>query len=337
MLMDPEAFAVIISSVLGVFLVMGVGALCRIQHWLTHQADVSLAKLTAKVLLPCLFLDRILGDSTLDSLASAWLPPLLGFTITTFGFLAAWYVAKTIGPFVGLKTDAQQRAFALCAGICNYGYIPLPLAQITYPNAEVEMILHNVGVDISLWSVGVAIVTGSNGKKRPKDQQSAWRRNWERVSPVATSAPLIAVIVALSIRATGAETLIPTSVMRSVGLLASSSIPLGLLLSGAILVDFLRAADWSGSAPVIGLAVGFRQLFMPIVMLGIASVTVTATDLKQVLLLEAAMPSAVFPIVLTRLYEGDTATALRVVLSTSLLGIVLIPVWMAIGAWWLAV
>jgi hypothetical protein len=120
-------------------------------------------------------------------------------------------------------------------------------------------------------------------------------------------------------------------------LLASSSIPLGLLLSGAILVDFLRAADWTGSAPVIGLAVGFRQLFMPVVMLSIAAATVTATDLKQVLLLEAAMPSAVFPIVLTRLYEGDTATALRVVLSTSLLGIVLIPVWMAIGAWWLAV
>ncbi|MCC9658587.1 AEC family transporter [Rhodopirellula halodulae] len=334
--MTAEAFAIIVSSVLGVFLVMGIGALCRVQHWLTHQADVSLAKLTAKVLLPCLFLDRILGDPTLSSLGDAWLPPTLGFSITTFGFVAAWYVAKTIGPFVGLKTDPQQRAFALCAGICNYGYIPLPLAQITYPNAEVEMILHNVGVDLSLWSVGVAIVTGS-GKVKPNQPLSLWRKNWERIRPVATSAPLIAVVVALTIRSLGIETYIPKSAMRSVGLLAASSIPLGLLLSGAILVDFLRAADWSGSAPVIGLAVGFRQLFMPIVMLGIAGITISSTDLKQVLLLEAAMPSAVFPIVLTRLYEGDTATALRVVLSTSLLGIVLIPVWMAIGAWWLAV
>ena len=52
-------------------------------------------------------------------------------------------------------------------------------------------------------------------------------------------------------------------------------------------------------------------------------------------MLQAAMPAATLPIVLVKLYQRDTETALRVVLSTSLLGILLIPVWLAVGQWWL--
>ena len=52
-------------------------------------------------------------------------------------------------------------------------------------------------------------------------------------------------------------------------------------------------------------------------------------------MLEAAMPAAVFPIVLVQLFGRDLETAVRVVLSTSIAGVVLIPVWLAIGKWWL--
>lgn len=333
----------IISSVLGVFLIMSVGAFCRTRHWLTREADMSLAKITANVLLPALFLDRILTDETLGSLATAWTAPALGFAFTAGGFIAAWFTAKWIGPWVGLVNDAQRRAFAVCAGICNYGYIPLPLAQIFYKQAEVDLIFHNVGVDLALWSVGIAIVSGGTAqasrldRSREPAKRSTFKKWSVQLLPALTSAPLIAVATAVTIRSLGWETAIPDSVSRSIEMLADSSIPMGLLLSGAIIIDFIKAADWTGASRVIALSIGFRQCLMPIVMLAVAGLLLTQTDLKQVLLLQASMPSAVFPIVLVRLYHGDTATALRVVLSTSIAGIVLIPLWMAIGAWWLGV
>ncbi|TWT93660.1 AEC family transporter [Neorhodopirellula pilleata] len=335
-------FGLIVSSVLGVFLIMGIGAFCRTRHWLTREADMSLAKITANVLLPALFLDRIITDETLGNLATAWTAPALGFAFTAGGFIAAWYTAKWIGPWMGLVNDAQHRAFAVCAGICNYGYIPLPLAQIFYKQAEVDLIFHNVGVDLALWSVGIAIVSGGSDRARqPSDPgrkpRSTIRKLVAQFLPALTSAPLIAVAVALTIRGLGWETAIPDSVSRSIEMLAYSSIPMGLLLSGAIIIDFIKSADWTGASRVIALSIGFRQGVMPLIMLGAAGSMLTQTDLKQVLLLQAAMPSAVFPIVLVRLYHGDTATALRVVLSTSIAGIVLIPLWMAVGAWWLQV
>ncbi|MEM6980714.1 MAG: AEC family transporter [Planctomycetota bacterium] len=345
-LADTNGFAIgdflpIAASVLSVFLVMGVGATCRTKQWLTKSADISLAKLTANVLLPSLFLDRILTDDSLSSLVDVWQPPLFGFVETTCSFLFALLLARKVGPWFGLDTDGKHRAFALCAGICNYGYIPLPLAQIFYPSAEVELIFHNVGVDLALWSVGVSIIAGTQPDEpispdRQPPPSPRWKRWRGRLSKLV-SPPLIAVVLALSIRSTGLDRFIPGAVMKTLGWLAGTSIPMGLLLSGAIIIDFIRDADWHGSFKTILAAIGYRQFLMPILMLAIAKSLADSVDLQHVLLLQAAMPAAIFPIVLTRLYGGDTATALRVVLSTSLAALVFIPGWMAVGAWFLGV
>jgi predicted permease len=47
------------------------------------------------------------------------------------------------------------------------------------------------------------------------------------------------------------------------------------------------------------------------------------------------MPAATFPIVMTRLYNRSIEMALTVVVGTSVLGIITIPIWMVIGAQWL--
>ena len=51
----------------------------------------------------------------------------------------------------------------------------------------------------------------------------------------------------------------------------------------------------------------------------------------SVLMLEAAMPTAVFPIKLAKLYKGDPATAMRAVLSTAVVSPVTIPLWIKFG------
>ena len=316
----------IVSSVLGVFLVMGLGAFCRQRRWLTRESDRSLASLAANVLLPSLFFDRIVQGGRMESLAAAWEPPLFGFLITAAGFLLAWLLARTLGKRVGLDTPAKQRSFAVCAGIANYGYIPLPLAEIFYPEAQVDLILHNVGVDLALWSIGIVVITGGTGGGDPP----SWRR-------LLASPPLVAVAVAVSIKQLGWAESVPAAVVKSIGWLSDCAIPMGLLLSGAIIIDFVRDTDWRGAWRTIVTAVAFRQGIMPVLMLTAAGAFASGIEMRQVLVLQAAMPSAVFPIVLVRLYDRDTTTALRVVLGTSLSAVVLIPTWLTVGRWWLGV
>ena len=311
----------IVPSVLGVFLVMGIGAFCRKRHWLTPEADRSLANLAANVMLPAYFMHRILTGSQFDSGASAWLPPLFGFLSTSMGFILAFLFARTLGRHVGLDTDDKQRAFGLCVGICNYGYVPLPLAEKFYPEAMLDLILHNVGVDLALWSVGVAIVSGAAG--------SGWKR-------ALRSPPFLAVILATLLRHFSLVESVPAPILTAVGALGDCAIPMGLLLSGAIIVDFLRDSSWLRAPGVIASSIVLRLLLFPALMLSAATTLPAESQLRVVVMLQAAMPVAVFPIVLVRLYDRDTQTALRVVLSTSIVGLVSIPIWLAIGHWWLS-
>ncbi|QDT11741.1 AEC family transporter [Planctomycetes bacterium K23_9] len=312
----------IISSVFGVILVMVIGGGCRRAGWLTREADRSLARLTTNLLIPSFFLDRILYGTSTDTLAVAWMPPVVGFVTTTVGFMLALWFARLVGPAIGLDTDAKQRAFGLCAGICNYGYIPLPLAEKFYENAVVDLILHNVGVDLALWSVGLAVLCGSSA--------NGWRQ-------ALTNPPLIAVVLAIVIKHVVGVGVVPPFVMSAFSLLAACAIPMGLVLSGAIIVDFLGESKLGHSWRVVIAAIGFRQCIMPLLMLGAATALIRSEDLRQVMMLQASMPSAIFPVVLIRLYDKDVSTALSVVLSTSLAALILIPFWLGIGQWWLGV
>lgn len=310
----------IFSRVMGVFLVMGVGAFARRRDWLTRDADASLARLTAHVLLPAFFVDRILTGQPFESLAVAWVPPVIGLATTVCGLLLAFFLAQRIGPRFGLHSDASQRAFALSAGICNYGYIPLPLAQYFYPESEVSLILHNIGVDLALWSVGVWIIAGG--------KESSTRR-------ALLSPPMIAVVVSIAVKQLGWQSLVPPPVMQMTRALGDCTIPLGLVLSGAIIVDFISQVRWRSGVGTVLAACGYRLLLMPVVMLAVASLLPLSLDVRQVIVLQAAMPAAVFPIVLARLYDKDTTTALRVILSTGLAGIITIPLWLYAGRLWL--
>jgi predicted permease len=54
-----------------------------------------------------------------------------------------------------------------------------------------------------------------------------------------------------------------------------------------------------------------------------------------VLVVQAAMPAAVFPIVLARHYGGQPLVAVQVVLATTALGLLVIPLWLSLGLAWI--
>ncbi len=306
----------IVASVLGVFLVMAIGAISRRVNWLTRASDHSLANLIKNVLLPAYFVSQILAGPLLESGTATWHPPALGFAMTSLGFGVAFLFAKCIGPHIGLIQDSQQRAFALCAGICNYGYIPIPLAETFYPNAVVPLILHNVGVELSLWSVGVALISGRFGK------------SWYRA---ALSPPFLAVIIACCLKPFMPASQLPNALAFALDTLGNTAIPLGILLTGAIMMDFMSTPTWMKSQKIAAAAIIIRQGLMPCLMIATALLFSLDTSLKDVIVLQAAMPAAVFPIVLVRLYDSDTTTSTQVIVSTSVAGLLLIPAWLIFG------
>jgi hypothetical protein len=123
--------------------------------------------------------------------------------------------------------------------------------------------------------------------------------------------------------------------MNAAHLLGQCAVPMGLILIGATVADFAHEFVSRQGGRAMGWALVVRLGILPLMFLGLMRVLPIPVELRQVMLLQAAMPAAVFPIVMARLYGGDPATALRVVLSTSLVGLATIPLWIRAGLAWL--
>ena len=311
----------IASTVTGVFLVMAMGGLARHWKWFTSDVDRSLAGFTANVLMPALFFHKIMSDENLSMHVDAWIPVLYGFGCTAGGLLFARFVVQLIGPAFSLRTDSQQRTFSLCAGIDNFGYIPLPLAEAFFPACVVTLMIHNVGVDIALWSVGLFIISGASIR-------NSWRR-------IVFSPPLLSVAVAVFVRQAGWEPWVPAPFLQMCDQLGRCSIPMALVLGGAIIYDYAGRFQPSQAWKPLVLAMLVRVVILPIVILLLAKWTTQHVELRQVLLLQASMPAATFPIVMTRLYNQDLETAWTVVVGTSIFGLITIPLWMVIATYYL--
>ena len=312
----------ILSSVAGVVLIILIGVGSRFLGFVRPEADSSLAAMAAYVFLPTLFFDRVIHGDLGNDFATVAVPPVVGFLWTAGGVLIGWWFARQFGSRFGLHTDIQQRTFGLTVGICNYGYIPFPLAETFYPSSVIELVMHNLGVDFALWSVGVTILCGVGA--------SGWKR-------MLVNPPLYAVSAALMVRFGIGVDNAPSFLLTTTKLMSDVTIPFGLFISGAIIADFAKSMNWKGTMGVVVAAVAVRQLVLPIGLLLISGALISTQDLRQVVMLEAAMPAALFPVVLARLFDKDTTVAVQVVLSTSLAGLVAIPLWLAIGKWWLAI
>jgi predicted permease len=187
------------------------------------------------------------------------------------------------------------------------------------------LFVHNIGLELVLWSVGVQLLTGTG----------SWRR--------ALNVPFFAVLGAIVLNLLHAGEWLPGFVLATLGFLGNAALPLCVLLTGVSLADAVAERGLTKDARVTIAGCVVRVGILPVLILlatkGLSLWPAFPTELKQVLVVQAAMPSALLPVILARHYRDssgtDSATAVRVVLATTLVGLVTIPLWLRLGAYWL--
>ena len=300
-----------------VFAIIVAGYVIRRIGWLTAEADASLLRVIVNLLIPCLVLDTILGNRALDKAGNVFLAPAVGFGTVVFGFALSY----AMGPLFGARDPRQRRTFAFTTGLYNYGYLALPIAQARFgPETSGVLFIHNLGVEIALWTAGITLISG--GVKG-----GGWRQ--------VLNAPVLAIVCAAALHFAGARLWMPSVMLAAVHSLGAAAIPLGLVLTGATFADQMRElAARSNALTSFGSCV-LRLGILPLLMLALARWLPCPTELRRVIVIQAAMPSAVIPVLLAKHYGGDPTTALRIILLTSALGLLTIPYWIQLGLRWI--
>ena len=157
----PSYFT-ILSATLPVFLVIGIGFFFHRRGWLGEEVEVGVVKLGLNLLFPCLILSLVPGNPALEEISSAVWAIGLGFLLV----VAAIGIALLVARIGGVKKGEGLRTFALAAGIQNYGFVALPIVMELFPdNAGPAglVFVHGIGVEIALWTVGMAVMAGRFG------------------------------------------------------------------------------------------------------------------------------------------------------------------------------
>lgn len=305
--------------VVPVFALIGVGVLARKLHWVEGEAETGLIRLVVNVCAPCLIFESVSGNVALRTPANLLLPPLLGFGVTFLGIRAGLLVARSIGLHVG----TGLRTFALTVGIANYGYLPLPIMEAIWgPDSRAVLLVHNIGVEAAIWTVGVLVLSGQS-------LRDGWRK---LVSPI-----MVTLLLAVGVNLGGGTEHLPTFFTSVVHSLAVCAIPLGLIMTGVNLAQYLHDPAELFDRRISLAAMALRMGVLPVVILALAYLLPLSVELKRVLVVQAAMPAAVIPIIIARLYGGHPRTAVQIVLGTTALGILVIPLWLRAGLAWLNV
>ncbi len=309
-------FFFLLQIVLPIFVVMGIGYAMRKLGVLSAEADRSLIRVVVLVLYPALALDTIVGNEALARPANLIWPPILGFGSILLGIVVSRWGAQIFR----VPEGKPRRAFVFTASLQNYGYIPLPLCVALFDRGTMGVLFaFFLGVELAFWSVSLWQLIGHA-------ESSSWKK--------AVNPQIIAILTAIVLNFLHGEKWIPGAVDTTFHLLGVCAVPMALLLSGALIADYISLRSLRHGGRTILAACVVRLLVAPILILLVAKFVPFDQALKSVLILQAAMPAAIFPIVVTKVNDGDVPVALQVVLGTSLIGLVTIPLWLGFGLHW---
>lgn len=304
----------IFSAVIPVFGIMLVGWLVRRAQWMDAKGEHTLMRLVVNIFYPLMIFSFISGNEDLRNPVTLFSAAFSGFAITVVGGIICLKLAK----YFGIKDPVTARTFAVTAAVNNYGYLAIPVCTLVFGRTTTGVLLAmNVGIELAIWSWGVLTLSGQLRLSQLKR---------------ALSPPVIALLVSAPLNLLGWDRYIPTAFIQFANTLGGAAIPVGVLMIGASIYELtpaLRSArDWN-----IDLAGSvMRLLVLPSLILAIVALMPgVPMPLRQVLVIQLAMPCGIFGIVLAKHYGGNPTIATRVVLPTCLLGLITIPLWVKFG------
>ncbi|WDE96711.1 AEC family transporter [Lentisphaera profundi] len=295
--------------------------------FIAHRKDVikqghsaSLTNLLIKVLMPALIFSSITQNEEFLSSNLVFMAPLMGFVFVSISFLISYVFAKVFLRGKDLSDPENKRSFVTACGMQNYGYIAIPVIATLFPEQNLigPLLMHNVGVEIAMWTIACSTLRGSFDRKSLGQ---------------ILNAPFITVIFSLIVLFSGVYRFIPPFFMDSSRAVGQTAIPIGLILVGATLSELFKEGLFEGKASrlvkLVVLGLLNRQIIIPIAWFALIAMIPMSPDLKKIMYVQAAMPAAFFTIVLSRHFGGNVRTIAIVSVASFVVSPISISIWLS--------
>lgn len=279
---------------------------------LTDESAAWLARLVSLAPLPALVLSSLAKASLSPALLGAWGVAMLSVWL---GMGLAWLLGEA------LRLAPTTRTLLMVQGsISNTGFLGTPLIAALFPN-EPNLLAAAVTYDMGVTSLMIHLV-GARLLARHCDGDS-FGNGTRGLKRLAQLPVLWAALAGYALMLSGLR--LPEPLLFTLERLGQTTTPLVLLTIGGLLHWRTLGARWKA----VALIVGFKTLLMPLLMLGILRVVGMPDFVTRALLLQSAMPTVMASAVYAAAFRVEPELASSVVAASTIVALMLLPVWMS--------
>lgn len=315
-----------IQSILVLIILMAIGYYMQGINWFDDKFAKALSNIILKVALPCAIFSDMISKFKIDDMIT--LAPGIVYVILSIfiGYFISWLVVKALHV-------SKERRIVMMAGfnITNTAFIGLPLnvalfGAISLPYLIVYYLVNTVILwTFTLWTFSIGDPTLSTQAVDKGERHM--KLNWQHIIP----APLWGFIVAIPFMIwwPDADHALSTFILQTLHGLGALVTPLALFYIGIMLRKFgLRNMSFGRDNIIVLIG---RFIVAPALMVGIIWVgSGFGIDLVRLfshtLVIQAVTPAfAVLPILADQ-YHCDVKFATDIVVSTSTLFVIVVPI-----------
>lgn len=308
-----------LQSVFSVILMIGLGFFLAKRRWFEGSSSALISRLVVNVALPAYMISNLMGGYDRAKLLSM-LPGLpVPFLVMIVSYIAAMGLARLI------RVQKDRRgAFQSMFALSNSVFIGLPVNILLFGDASLPYaLLYYIANTTTFWTIGVygIAVDGSirkNGLRPSLVSLSGLRRI---LSPPLVGFFAAVVMIMLGIR-------LPKSIMDTCRYLGGMTTPLSMLFIG-IVIARVQCKAIRFEMDFLAILAG-RFLVTPALMFFFVRSLDFPLLMKQVFLMQAAMPAMTQNPILAEAYGADAEyTAIGTSLTT-VLSMLSIPIYMTL-------
>ncbi|HJE45943.1 AEC family transporter [Levilactobacillus namurensis] len=309
--------AVFIRSVSGVLIILvmiGLGYVLSRRGWFDDQAPKLIARLVTQIALPAYMISTITTKfsattlkETLPDLRFPVLSMLIMFGLSIIAFHLFRINPKHRGLFESMFLNSNTVFVGLPVNEALFGPKSLPFVLVYY-----------MANTTFFWTLGVYLIQ--------RDGQGASQFNLKTTLQKIFSPPLLGFIVGVILVLLNIQ--LPHWIMQDFQYVGGLTIPLSMIFIGTAIAG-AGLQNIRVNRDSLGILLG-RFIVAPVLMGCLVLPTGMPLLMKQVFILQAAMPVMTNAPVVSKLYHADSDYAAIMVTETTLLSLVVIPILMVI-------
>ncbi|MDO4491041.1 MAG: AEC family transporter [Lachnospiraceae bacterium] len=306
--------AVVFSSLLGLFAIMGVGALAVKTKIIPSTITQNLSSILLKITLPCtVFYSLVSKEYDPTFLSDSLISMGLCFVILALEAVVALVLAK----YVLHVREGGQGVWAMACTFCNNGFIGYPIIQSLFGTDGLALaVMYGLVINVMTYSLGIWLVCKDRKQEEAGEKQKTGLRTM--LFNNINIGLLIGVIFYFG------QIPVPEFVMVPITHFGNMTTPLSMFTTGAIMASstigtMLKDKDVYKAGLV-------RLVLFPILILTcLKHLPFVQPLVYMVIAVTMMMPSPAIATILSDMYHGNRDLAARIVLFSSLCCMITIP------------